>query len=72
LNAGQAACIALNAANEIAVAAFLAGRIRYTQIATIIADTLAWQAGPGTATLDSLDAILALDDEARAYARTLA
>jgi len=72
LNAGQPACIALNAANEIAVAAFLSGRIKYTHIATIIADTLTWQAGQNTAALDSLDAILALDDEARAYARTLA
>jgi len=70
LEAGQPACIALNAANEIAVAAFLAGRIRYTHIATVIAATLAWQAGQGAAALNSLDAILALDAEARAYAQS--
>jgi len=71
LTAGQAACIALNAANEIAVAAFLAGRIGYTRIATVIADTLAWQAGQAAVALDSLDVVLALDGEARAYACTL-
>jgi len=68
LSAGQAACIALNAANEIAVAAFLAGRIRYTHIATVIAETLAGQAGQAAAALDSLDAILALDSDARVHA----
>jgi len=36
LRAGQAACISLNAANEVAVARFLAGRIRYTEIPQII------------------------------------
>jgi|GEM_PF-893023 len=69
LDAGQAACIALNAANEIAVAAFLAGRIGYTRIASVIAETLDWQAGQGAAALDSLEAILAGDDAARVHAQ---
>jgi 1-deoxy-D-xylulose-5-phosphate reductoisomerase len=56
----------LNAANEIAVAAFLAGRIRYTDIAAACAETLARVAArPLTALDDALDA----DDEARACAR---
>src|SRR3546814_20333718 len=38
LKAGQAACVALNAANEIAVDCFLKQQIRYTEIARIIED----------------------------------
>ena len=38
---GPAACIALNAADEIAVAAFLEGRIPFTGIARTIEDVLA-------------------------------
>lgn len=34
---GTGACITLNAANEVAVAAFLAGRIKLTQIAELVA-----------------------------------
>jgi len=71
LSTGQAACIALNAANEIAVAAFLAGHIKYTDIATVIAQTLDWQAGQMLGVLDSLDAILAADEQARARARSM-
>src|SRR6201999_1740534 len=39
--AGPSACIALNAADEIAVAAFLEGRIPFTGIARTIEDVLA-------------------------------
>jgi len=69
LRAGQGACIALNAANEVAVAAFLAGHIAYTRIATVIANTLDWQVGQADTPLDSLDVVLALDARARAQAR---
>jgi 1-deoxy-D-xylulose-5-phosphate reductoisomerase len=41
LRAGGAAPAVLNAANEIAVEAFLAGRLAFTGIAGVIADTLA-------------------------------
>lgn len=68
LRAGQGACIALNAANEIAVAAFLDGRIGYTRIAGVIGDALAWQAGQPAAALDSLESVLELDARARAQA----
>ena len=55
----------LNAAYEIAVAAFLAGRIGFLQIAAIVADTLARYDPPAPATLD---AVLAVDAAARALA----
>jgi len=71
LRAGQGACIALNAANEIAVEAFLAGHIGYTDIAAILAQTLDWQAGQTGQTHDSLDTVLALDERVRVQARTL-
>lgn len=55
----------LSAANEVAVAAFLAGRIRWIDIAPVIAATLDAHDGAGA---DSLDAILAGDAAARRYA----
>jgi len=67
LRAGQGACIALNAANEIAVAAFLAGKLGYTRIAPAIAEALQWQAGRPSVTLSGLEDVLGLDAEARAH-----
>jgi 1-deoxy-D-xylulose-5-phosphate reductoisomerase len=64
------ASIALNAANEVAVAAFLAGRIRFTSIHGINADTMAAQAGQGGG-LQSLGDILAFDEACRARAQAL-
>ncbi|HRP86372.1 MAG TPA: 1-deoxy-D-xylulose-5-phosphate reductoisomerase [Gammaproteobacteria bacterium] len=63
--AGGAAPIVLNAANEAAVAAFLDGRIRFTAIPAVIDAVLAQYAGPDPG---ELDAILALDAQARASA----
>ncbi|MES2338451.1 MAG: 1-deoxy-D-xylulose-5-phosphate reductoisomerase [Pseudomonadota bacterium] len=55
----------LNAANEIAVAAFLDGRIGFLEIAAIVADTLdAYDPGAP----DSLDAVLEVDAGARRIA----
>ena len=68
LAAGGARPAILNAANEIAVAAFLAGRIGFLEIAAIVADTLARYDPPAPATLD---AVLAVDAEARSIAGTL-
>ena len=65
LVAGGARPAILNAANEIAVAAFLAGRIGFLEIAAIVADTLARYDPPAPATLG---AVLAVDAEARAKA----
>ncbi len=72
LRAGQAASVALNAANEVAVQAFLEGRLPYTWIARVIAAALEWQAGRSSVTLGSLGDVLALDAEVRAYAGNLA
>ncbi len=58
----------LNAANEAAVAAFLAGTIRFDQIHTVNAETLA-AVVPETGTCGSLDAVLELDHRARRSAQ---
>jgi 1-deoxy-D-xylulose-5-phosphate reductoisomerase len=63
--AGGARPAILNAANEVAVAAFLARRIGFLEIAAIVADTLACYQ---PATPVTLDAVLAVDGEARRIA----
>jgi 1-deoxy-D-xylulose-5-phosphate reductoisomerase len=65
LRAGGTAATILNAANEIAVEAFLAARLPFTAIARVIGDTLAaLPARPAAA----LDEILGADDQARRFA----
>jgi 1-deoxy-D-xylulose-5-phosphate reductoisomerase len=66
LEAGGAAPAILNAANEVAVAAFLDGRVAFLEIAAIVADTMARYQPEAP---DTLDAVLAVDAEARAVAR---
>jgi len=68
--AGNAPAV-LNAANEVAVDAFLGGRLPFTAIAPVVEDTLQSVAGPAGG---ELDAILAADNQARraAAARVLA
>ncbi len=68
VEAGGAAPAVLNAANEIAVAAFLAGHIPFTRIAAYVAQVLAETALPAPATLAE---VIAVDAEARAAARAL-
>ena len=65
---GGAAPAVLNAANEVAVAAFLAGQIAFTQIAGSVARTLDGDLPRAPA---SLDDVLAVDALARARAATL-
>jgi len=65
LVAGGTAPAVLNAANEVAVAAFLAGRLSFPGIAAVIADTLAAQPSMPAGTLDDL---LAVDEQARRIA----
>jgi 1-deoxy-D-xylulose-5-phosphate reductoisomerase len=61
----------LNAANEVAVEAFLAGRIRFDQIHRVNVGTL--EACPVSAEqVRGLDGLLALDEQARALARSQA
>jgi 1-deoxy-D-xylulose-5-phosphate reductoisomerase len=62
LRAGGMAPAVLNAANEVAVQAFLGGRLRYTAIAQVIGDTLDRVA---CAPAEELGAILEADARAR-------
>ena len=65
LAAGGTLPATLNAANEIAVAAFLAGRLRFTRIAALVAEVM--EALPARPLADIED-VLAADGEARARA----
>ncbi|MBN9507090.1 MAG: 1-deoxy-D-xylulose-5-phosphate reductoisomerase [Altererythrobacter sp.] len=60
---GGAAPIVLNAANEVAVAAFLAGQIAFTDISALVEQTLGRDPPPPP---QSLDDVLAVDALARA------
>jgi 1-deoxy-D-xylulose-5-phosphate reductoisomerase len=60
----------LNAANEVAVAAFLAGRIAFTGIAELIGEVLARAPASGLPAGESLEAVLAVDAWARQAAET--
>ena len=65
---GQSATTALNAANEVSVAAFLANRIRFTDIAKINEQVLQ-RIGHGHTR--SIDDILEVDVKAREYSHTI-
>jgi 1-deoxy-D-xylulose-5-phosphate reductoisomerase len=68
LRSGGAAPATLNAANEIAVAAFLEGRLPFLQITAVIEETLkVLPASP----LGTLEDVLAADDRARARANQI-
>jgi len=66
--AGGAAPVVLNAANEAAVAAFLAGQIAFTRIAAHVGEVISAYAPSAPA---SLDDVLAIDREARERAAIL-
>ena len=68
LDAGGARPAILNAANEVAVAAFLAGGVGFLEIAAIVANTLDRYAPPAPRALDE---VLAIDEEARSVAQAL-
>lgn len=63
--AGNSAPAMLNAANEVAVAAFLDGRVRYLEIASIIEEVLNLEA---VVSVDDLDAVFTADARARELA----
>lgn len=67
-NSGQSATTALNAANEVAVAAFLSGHIGFTQIAQVNEQCLTQM---GACQLDNIDAIVAWDQECRSAAQQI-
>ncbi len=69
IRAGGSAPAILNAANEVAVAAFLAGQITFTRIAAVVEETLSRSNdAPRPVTLDE---VLAVDQSARRHAQTL-
>ena len=71
MRAGGSAPAILNAANEVAVAAFLDGRIGFLDIAAVVADVLASVAAAPVVTLADVVAIDAVTRRA-AQAATLA
>jgi 1-deoxy-D-xylulose-5-phosphate reductoisomerase len=68
LDAGGAAPIVLNAANEVAVHAFLEGAIGFLDIVELVERTML---AVDDCTVGSLETVFALDAEARAKAREL-
>jgi len=72
LRTGQGATTVYNAANEIAVAAFIAQKIRFGAIARLVEDTLnGWIRAGNLAPLGSADDAIAVDHNARNMAATL-
>jgi len=72
LRTGHGATTVYNAANEIAVAAFIAGKIRFGAIARLVEATLeAWMRAGNLAPLTSADDAIDLDHSARNRAATL-
>ena len=67
---GLTAPAILNAANEVAVEAFLGGRLAFGQIAEVIAAVLETAAGRALPAATELQAVLAMDDWARQQAAT--
>ena len=72
LRTGRGATTVFNAANEVAVAAFIAGKIRFGAIARLVEATLeAWFAPANLASLGSADEAIAVDHNARNKAASL-
>ncbi len=68
LKLGDGACIALNASNEVAVQAFLSGKIRFGNIIPVISKVL--DEGFGTE-IKSLESVIECDKEVRAKAHSV-
>jgi len=68
IQAGGGAPAVLNAANEVAVAAFLSGKIGFTHIAVLVERVLSRYRPPEPANLED---VLAVDAEARRQAETM-
>jgi len=69
LRGAPGSCAVLNAANEIAVAAFLAGRLRFGQIFAVVSETLSRIDASGAAR--SLQELLDCDAASRRCAEAL-
>ena len=68
LEAGGSAPIVLNAANEVAVASFLAGAIRFTDIASVVERALAGDGGPAPS---SIGEVVEIDRNTRERVRDM-
>jgi 1-deoxy-D-xylulose-5-phosphate reductoisomerase len=71
LLAGRSAGTVLNAANEIAVEAFLVKRIGFLSIASLVEATLDSRPDLAAVAPSTIDDVLAVDAESRVHARTL-
>jgi 1-deoxy-D-xylulose-5-phosphate reductoisomerase len=72
LRTGHGATTVYNAANEIAVAAFIGGQIRFGAIARLVEATMdGWMRSGNMAPLTSADEVIAVDHKARNMAATL-
>jgi 1-deoxy-D-xylulose-5-phosphate reductoisomerase len=72
LRTGHGATTVYNAANEIAVAAFIAGQIRFGAIARLVEGTMnAWVRAGNLAPLTSADDAISVDHKARKMAASL-
>ncbi|KQW83666.1 1-deoxy-D-xylulose-5-phosphate reductoisomerase [Brevundimonas sp. Root1279] len=73
LQAGGAAPIVFNAANEVAAVAFLDRRLGFLNIASVVADTLSrvTASGVDSGTQNACDAALAVDAQARRVAESI-
>jgi 1-deoxy-D-xylulose-5-phosphate reductoisomerase len=69
LDAERSLPVVLNAANEVAVGRFLAGRLAFTAIPEVIERTMA---GHHSVDVDTLAAVRAVDDWAREYSQEIA
>ena len=71
LRMGGLAPTVLNAANEIAVQAFLGRKIGFLDIARVVEETLGARAPNGTGSVDDVEGILDVDRQARDLAHTI-
>jgi len=72
LRTGHGATTVYNAANEVAVAAFIGGQIRFGAIARLVEATLdAWMRSSNKTPLSSADEAITIDQEARQKAAAL-
>jgi 1-deoxy-D-xylulose-5-phosphate reductoisomerase len=71
LEAGGSGGTVLNAANEVAVEAYLAGKIGFLAIAALVEAALASNSGLITSRRETVDDVLAIDAEARVSASSL-
>jgi 1-deoxy-D-xylulose-5-phosphate reductoisomerase len=71
LRSGQVACIALNAANEIAVDAFLSHKLSYTRIPSVIEGVIDQMHAVQGVAIGDIDQVLEFDLEARRLAQQI-